>query len=167
MKNLSSKTKTGNRSTLRGLPTNTRTKATASVYQLSPLVRNRAWRAGQLWTGPHSPSSAAVLKSGTTTGACAAAATEAASRAAEVVAAREQRAGARGYLPIAGGKRGVVDAAGGEVTRPRVRASQGVGASGVKRDCGVGSPSGSTVAAREAEEVEACKLERDRQGPGC
>jgi hypothetical protein len=31
------------------------------------------------------------------------------------------------------------------------------GASGVKRDCGVGSPSGSTVAAREAEEVEACK----------
>ena len=32
--------------------------------------------------------------------------------------------------------------AAGEVGRPRTRASQGVGASGVKRGCGAGSPSG-------------------------
>jgi len=31
-------------------------------------------------------------------------------------------------------------------------ASQGVGVSGVKRDCGAGSPSGATVAARSVEE---------------
>ena len=49
------------------------------------------------------------------------------------------------------------DAAGGEAGRPRTRASQGVGASGVERACGVGSPEGATVAAREAEEAEASR----------
>ena len=64
------------------------------------------------------------------------------SRAAEEVLACEQRVpgAVRGGSSIAGGKRGVVDAAGGEATKPHTRASQGVGASGVKRDCGAGSP---------------------------
>ena len=53
-----------------------------------------------------------------------------------------------------GGKRAVGDEAGGEAVRPRTSASQGVGASGVKRECGKVSPSGSTIAARAAEEVE-------------
>ena len=45
----------------------------------------------------------------------------------------------------------------GEAARPRTKASQGGGVSGAKRECVAGSPSGATVAAREAEEVEACR----------
>ena len=91
-------------------------------------------------------------------GALADATAEAAARAAEVVAAREQRVEARGGRAIARCERGVTDASSGEAARPRTRASQGVGVSGaIKRDCGAGSPSGATIAAREAEEVEACR----------
>ena len=82
-----------------------------------------------------------------------------ASRLVEAAAARERRALARGGGQSAGVKRCSGDAAGDEVARPRsrTRTSQGVGASGVKRACGVDSPEGATVAAREAEEAEASR----------
>ena len=80
-----------------------------------------------------------------------------ASRLVEEAAARERRALARGGGQSAGVKRCSGDAAGGEAAGPRTRVSQGAGASGVKRACGVGSPEGATVAAREAEEAEASR----------
>ena len=61
---------------------------------------------------------------------------------AEVVA-RRARAVVRGEQALAGGKHVSGLEAGGEVGRPRTRASQGVGVSGVKRDCAEWSYRGS------------------------
>ena len=102
----------------------------------------------------------AALRKAKTAAACASeslasVAAEAKARAEVEVVARRARAVVRGERPLAGGKRASGLEAGGEVGRPRTRASQGVGVSGVKRDCGAGSPSGATVAARSVEEEEA------------
>ena len=112
--------------------------------------RSRAATRGARITGRvRAAADVAALRKAKTAAACASesrtsVAAVAKARAEAEVVARRARAVVRGELPLArGGKRASGLEAGCEVGRPRTRASQGVGVSGVKRDCAEWSYRGS------------------------